>query len=140
MKELVFVACVLCLGVSVACAQQGSNIPLWVRAMNDTAANYYEAVQSFNQYWKNKETPIEEAEILNQKIDRRERREIRQTQRKLKNMSPTERQQFDQMAYQFKRFKNWQKEVKPYVQENGHILTVSERQAIWNQQQREANN
>ena len=43
----------------------------------------------------------------------------------------------EKMAYHIKRFKNWKKEVRPYVQENGHILTQEERTAIWMRQQEE---
>lgn len=139
MFRMLIVTMAMLLFVQAARAQDGkNNTPLWVQAMNDPNTNYYEAVRSFNQYWKDKELPVEEAELLNQEIDRKERREIRRTIRKMKKMSPAERQQFDWLAYQHKRFKNWQREVLPYVQEDGHILTMAERTAIWEEQQRAA--
>lgn len=101
--------------------------------MKDPKANYYEAVKAFNLYWKNKEKPIEEMEILNEDMSKHEKREHKRFEKKLSKMTPTQRQAFDELAYQFKRFKDWQRENAPYVQEDGSILSQEERNKIWEQ-------
>lgn len=121
-------------------AQTQAIEPSWVKMMDDPNTNYYEAVNSFEQYWKGKELPMDEGELLNEYISREEKREHNRAERKLRNMSPAERQQYDYLAYQFKRFNNWSHEVKPFVQEDGHILSQEERNKIFEQQQLEINN
>lgn len=120
-----------------AAKDNGKN-PEWVTMMEDPNVNYYEAVKSFNEFWKGREMPIDEADVLNEEMTGREKREHRRAVRKLKKMSPAERQEFDYLAYQYKRFKNWEHEVFPYVQNDGSILTDEQRRAIWEQQQKEA--
>ncbi len=110
-----------------------SKYPAWIDMMKDPKANYYEAVKAFNLYWKNKEKPIEEMEILNEDMSKHEKREHKRFEKKLSKMTPTQRQTFDELAYQFKRFKDWQRENAPYVQEDGSILSQEERNKIWNQ-------
>ena len=49
-------------------------------------------------------------------------------------MTAAERNEFDRVNYQYKRFMNWMFEVKPYVQANGRILTRQQRLDIRNKQ------
>jgi hypothetical protein len=41
------------------------------------------------------------------------------------------------MKYECKRFDNWKREVKKFVQEDGHILSYDQKLEIWNRQQEE---
>ena len=41
------------------------------------------------------------------------------------------------LSYQAKRFRNWKKEMMPFVQEDGRILSNEERILIWEKQQEE---
>ena len=52
------------------------------------------------------------------------------------NLTQTERAEFDILQYHYKRFKQWKKDVLPFVQEDGRILSNEERMAIWEQQQK----
>jgi hypothetical protein len=122
----------------VSQAQQAT--PSWVKMMEDPNVNYYEAVKSFEQFWKGRDLPMEEEELLNENITREEKREHRREERKLKHMTPSQRQEYDYLSYQYKRFNNWRHEMKQYVQEDGHILSQEERNKMFEQQQQEINN
>ena len=50
-------------------------------------------------------------------------------------MTPAERNEFDNLNYQFKRFKIWMFDVKPFVQPDGRILTRNQRLDIHFRQQ-----
>ncbi len=114
--------------------------PNWVVMMEDPQANYFEAVKAFEKFWDGREEPQEEMEIMNEEITGKEKRAHRREERKLRRMSTSERNRYDYLAYQYKRFKNWQHEVLTYVQENGHILTNEEKLAIYQKQQQEMQN
>ena len=95
----------------------------WINMIDNPKANYYEAVRSFDAYWAVHPKPSEEAEIINEKLSPREAREIRREERKLKKMGPAERQRYDYLAYQYKRFINWKREVFPRVQDDGSLIS-----------------
>lgn len=112
--------------------------PVWIDMMDDSAVNYFQAVKAFNTYWENRVRPegdekMNEAENVNQQ----ERMERRRYERKLRKMSAAERNEFDRVNYQYKRFINWKHEVKPYVQADGRVLTIRERLDIRNKQEAE---
>jgi hypothetical protein len=116
--------------------------PNWVKMMDDENVNYYEAVEAFESYMKSHK--IEEEEVEEElmggdaKAKEKYEKEMKRENKKIR----TEKQrkalvQKELLAYQIKRFKGWMQEVKPFVQENGHILTAEERNAIWLRQQEE---
>ena len=111
--------------------------PFWIIMMDDTTVNYYQAVRAFNSYWEGRIKPEDDADILIEKgkENPKEEKERRRYEKKLAKMSPAERNEFDRLNYEYKRFENWMNEVKPYVQENGSILTQRQRTDIWNRQQ-----
>jgi hypothetical protein len=134
---LLTVCCLFCM--SGAFAQNTVKAaPAWVKMIDDPNTNYYAAIREFESFWKGRELPIEEEEVLNEEMTGREKREHKKEVRKLGKMSPSERQEYDYLVYQYKRFINWKREVFPFVQEDGRILTEQERNAIWEQQQKEA--
>ena len=68
------------------------------------------------------------------------KREIKKEMRKDESVVLTEEQwkkknDDETMKYNVKRFERWMKDVKPFVQEDGRILTDEERQKIWEKQQ-----
>jgi hypothetical protein len=81
-----------------------SSYPYWIAMIKDTNTNYFEAVKAFNTYWKNREKPQTE----NEKFDRAGKEDV-----KSKNLP---------YSFEYRKFKNWQMRVKPYVQNDGHIL------------------
>lgn len=116
--------------------------PVWIKMMDDPNVNYYEAVEAYETYMKAHQLTgeQEEEEMLSADPKKREeyQREMKRENKKIK--TDQQRQALverDQLNYQIKRFKGWMQEVKPFVQENGHILTAEERMVIWQKQQQE---
>jgi hypothetical protein len=89
--------------------------PLWVNMMNDSV-NYFEAVKAFNTYWKYHQIPKEEDEIIGE-------HEKKQKQNEKQNEYENE----SQLAFQYKKFKWWQRQVEPWVQSDGKILPLEQR-------------
>lgn len=121
-------------------AEDYKNKPLWIDMMEDTTANYYEAVKAFDIYWVGRLKPMEEEDIISEIMSKNEEREREKNERKIAKLKPAQRAQFDRMKYETKRFENWKREVFPFVQESGQILTPYERQEIWKKQQIEIEN
>ncbi len=108
--------------------------PVWIAMMSDTLTNYYEANNAFTNYWKVRPLPIEEEDIIGHSEMKKEERNS--WLQKLFISKKERREQESQLyAFQYRKFKNWQREMKPYVQDDGSILTPSQRIAIWQQQQ-----
>ena len=112
--------------------------------MEDPNVNLIEAVKEYESFWATRKKPKKEAEIfdaLNGK-GRETGKTLEELEaERLANLGPKlegkELEQLEYLKYQSKRFEKWVLEVKPWVQEDGHILTYEERQAIWNKQQEE---
>ncbi len=120
--------------------------PVWIKMIDDPAVNYYEALKAYSEYWKYHVKPAgEEEEMAEGEKDSKEReREVRREVRKDKKKVFTEEDRKKQnenvvMKYQVKRFEQWAREMKPFVQEDGRILSDKERMEIWNRQQEEIN-
>jgi len=128
--------------------QDYANNPAWIKMMDDPKTNYYEAVKAYDEYWNHHVKPVEEEEeeMTGTNPDFKEHeREVRKEQKKNKDkvFSPEEikaREEYEQMKYQVKRFEQWKREVLPFVQEDGRILSDEERMEIWKKQQEEINN
>ena len=112
-----------------------SNQPMWIEMMDDSSVNYYEALKAYEQYWQIRIRPQEEEDAINEHGSRKAEREREKFEKKLAKMTPAERTVFDRMKYECKRFDNWKREVKKFVQEDGHILSYDQKLEIWNRQQ-----
>lgn len=108
-------------------------LPDWVYMIDNPSVNYFEAVKSFNDYWKGRVKPVEEMDSDDDA--EQEKKELREY---LGTLSPAERNYWDQLQYHFKRFKQWKKESLTYVQPDGSILNQAQREAIWYKQQEES--
>lgn len=97
--------------------------PKWIRMMDDKNVNFFEAQKDFNAFWKDKEKPTEEKEIFTS-FEKNKQTKVRS------NLGA------DAIKYSFeyKKFLNWQREVAPYVQSDGHILSTEERIKLWEQE------
>lgn len=127
-------------------ARAPMEIPKWVNMMDDPDVNYFEAIRAYDEFWKSTPKPVEEEEMMESGVSqkgkskreiRRERNEREREYDRKKKLSGSELERAEYLKYQSKRFENWAREVKPWVQENGHILNDAERTAIWRQQQEE---
>ena len=133
------------------------NLPAWVQMMSDPNVNYYVAVKTYEDYWKGKPKPNNEEEEMEamarrngsatmtdkekREMEREEREHKREMERESKRKLTTEDlKQLEwkqEMTYQCKRFEDWMRTVKPFVQTDGRILTEEERMQIYNQRQEE---
>ena len=108
--------------------------PVWITMMSDTLANYFVANNAFESYWKVRPIPIEEEDIIGHS-------EMKNGARSnwLQKLFITKKERHEHeselYSFQYKKFKNWQRAMKPYVQDDGSILTPSQRIALWRQQQ-----
>ena len=128
-----FIGLLFCI-VQTQAQPSTSTLPDWVAMIDNPSTNYHEAIKAFDAYWLGKIKPHEEMD-LDEELTLQERGE---RESYFKGLSVAERSRFDLLQYHYKRFKQWKKEVKPYVQEDGRILSQQERIDIWNQQQTES--
>jgi len=107
---------------------QKNNDPAWVRMMEDPNVNFFEIEKEFNDFWKGKELPIEEREILDvQKNSERKRRFF--------SRKPSqEKTDAEKYAFAYKKYQWWRRQVLPYVQPDGRILSQQEQVKIVEQQ------
>jgi hypothetical protein len=125
-------------------APAGMETPRWVYMMEDPNVNFFDAIKEYQAYWKTHTKPVSESELFEKenKRPKEERqaeaeREQERLQKLGKELSGAELEQTEYLKYQSKRFDKWVIEVKPWVQENGHILSYEERRAIWEKEEAE---
>jgi hypothetical protein len=116
--------------------------PLWIEMMNDPKANYFETLKAFRLYWKDRVLPKEpfetegaesfeiEVGLINDKESEKER------EREEKKRAKQNKKGVDYSA-EVRAFKGWMQGVKPWVKDDGTIMTEQERQSIVDKQQRE---
>ena len=116
--------------------------PLWIQMMNDPKANYYETIKAFRIYWKDRVLPKEpfesegsesferEVGLINDKESEKER------EREEKKRAKTQVKGVDYSA-EVRAFKGWMQGVKPWIRDDGTMMTEQERQAIIDKQQNE---
>lgn len=104
--------------------------PLWIQMMNDPAVNYFEAKKAFDLFWKNKPLPTEEDEIMGEQHGSGEKRRsfLKELFKSKKERQEEESQRY---AFDYKKFKHWERLVLPYVQEDGRILSQDEKLKLW---------
>lgn len=115
---------------------QSIKLPSWVAMIDNESTNYFEAIKAFDYYWKGKIKPIEEMDL--KELNEMSAEEKEERSQYFNSMSVEQRHEYDLLQYHYKRFKQWRKNVFPYVQSDGRILTMVERIAIWEQQQAES--
>ncbi len=159
MKQLAYLVLLVICGVAQQSNAQNivydkslfASKPLWIQMMDDPNVNYYEAIDAFNTYFSNHFMPrIEEEEmgkegykndIKSREEHEREREEQEEAEalntgkkhlkKSYEGMNPLE------MAMAVKRFKQWMRTEKSWVQPDGSILSEQEKQAIVDKQQQE---
>jgi hypothetical protein len=99
--------------------------PYWIQMMEDPKCNYFEAINAFDLFWKNRKRPLEEKEVLG-KIAEESITDDKALSRRLKKLPAESRN----LTFQYKKFMYWAEMIKPYVQEDGSILTEEQIQKI----------
>jgi len=104
--------------------------PYWIEMMDDPNVNYFEAVKAYDTYWKNREKPKEEDEIIGKKLHDSESERHRESwiSRLFSGDKEKESQKY---AFECKKFEHWKMKSEPYVQPDGRILSPEERLKIW---------
>ena len=101
-----------------------SSGPVWIQMIDDTLANYFEVEKAYTIYWQHREKPSEdEFEGKRDKDEEVSKKDAAETQWKV------------DMCMAIRNYKIWHMEMLPYVQNDGRILTPTERIAAWQQQQ-----
>ena len=114
--------------------------PLWISMMKDSTANYYDVLLAYDQYWKKRPEPDveEEFERKQNKKEGIEEEEEEENKRTLvgRVFHSEEKEAAESAKYiiEYKRFKSWKKDVLPYVQPDGSILTPGQRLEIYKNQ------
>lgn len=103
-----------------------SKKPYWIDMIKDPNVNYFEAVKAYDTFWKGKEKPAEEDQLIGQE------KEAKSKKKKREEME--EKELYRKYALECKKFEHWKRTVKPYVQADGHILTQEEQLKIWEEQ------
>jgi hypothetical protein len=101
--------------------------PYWIEMMNDSTVNYYDAVNAFDIYWKNRVKPTEDnGEAIdifgNQKSPEEEQKEKSRT---------------SEHVFEYKQFLNWKQTHKNLIKPDGTLLTNEEIMNEWEKQKNE---
>jgi hypothetical protein len=98
--------------------------PYWIAMIQDTASNYFEVEKAFKLYFEHHEMPEEENDVIGEVLPvpkRVTRREMRK------------RAAEDEMRMEVRKYEAWRFQMLPYVQEDGTILSPSQRLELWRQ-------
>ncbi|PSL46340.1 hypothetical protein CLV51_103318 [Chitinophaga niastensis] len=129
---------VLLFGGAPALAQQHNNArqankePDWIKMMDDPNVNFFVIDKSFNDYWKGKELPVEEDEILDVKNNSERKRGFLGLFKRKESAEKKEEGQ--KYAFEYKKYQWWRRQVLPYVQSDGTILNKDQQIQIWQKQ------
>ncbi|WP_212004701.1 hypothetical protein [Chitinophaga sp. HK235] len=138
-KPLVLMMTLLLCGITVSAQRQKSRQqvkePDWVTMMDDPNVNFFVIEKSFNDFWKGKELPVEEDEILDVKRNtERKRRFLGIFRRKESEAERAREEDARKYAFAYKKYQWWRRQVLPYVQPDGSILSSEKQVQIWQQQ------
>lgn len=124
-------------------SKQYKKQPIWIDMMNDPNANYYETIKAFREYWKKRSLPKEpfesekmetfEREVGLLKEGESEKEREREEEKRLKRRKSSELS----YAAEVRAFKGWMQNVKPWLREDGSIITPEEQQKIIEKQNQE---
>jgi hypothetical protein len=107
-----------------------TTLPTWATMIDDPNVNYNEAVATFDSFWKGKTRPLQEEDEFGGVENEEKERENEEHKKKLGKNDPAAL-----YGFEYKRFKNWQREVVNYVQPDGRILSADERIELWKKEQ-----
>ncbi len=129
MKKLLLFFTILC-SVSAAYSQQATvytekdyaRKPVWISMIKDTAANFFEVEKAYKIYFQYHELPEGEHDVIGEHA----KEEKKPSKRERRRM-----QAEDHMRLEVKKYDHWRRQVFPYVQTDGSILTPSQRLQVW---------
>lgn len=129
-KRIIFISCFICIQWALSAQsadKKFKQFPYWIDMMNSPTCNYFEAIKAFTLFWEGREKPIEEKERM-QAAENGEKsyKEDKQLMRRMKRLTP----ESINLTFQYKKFMHWAEMIKPYVLEDGSILTEEQIQQI----------
>ncbi len=113
-----------------------SQHPVWIDMMNDPAANYFETLKAFREFWKDRVLPkepfeTEEMESFEKEVGLEDVTESAEEKRREEKRKTKRKDQSSSLyASEVRAFKGWMQGVKPWVRADGSIVSPAERQAI----------
>lgn len=146
--RILFLSMFLCTICAVAIAQSkqqkvnyGKN-PVWIQMMDDTAANYFETVKAFREYFKDRPLPKEPFEVegeddFEKEVGLEENEGGKKSKRELRREARKRNPKEPDYAAEVRAFRGWFYRIKPWVREDGSIIGPKEQQAIIDRQQAE---
>lgn len=121
--------------------------PIWIEMMNDPNANYYQTIEAFRVFWKdrvmpeepfeNKEMDIFEREVGLESAEGDEKEREREHEREERRRERKGTEETMRYASDVRAFKGWIHSVKPWVREDGSIVSQAEQQKIIDAQSQE---
>ena len=100
-----------------------SKDPVWIKMMDDTAANYFEVVKAYDTFWKDRVKPETEEELIGEHYSASDKKASRRVEK--------QKEESEKYSFACKKYEHWLIITKPFVQEDGHILTPHERIVQW---------
>ena len=112
--------------------------PVWIEMMNDPEANYFETLKAFREFWRGYKLPGEPEELerndsFEKEVGLEDQEEDKDKEREKKRVRKSK--EAGDYSFEVKQFKGWFRDVQPWVQQDGHILSQEERQKLIDSQQ-----
>ena len=113
--------------------------PVWIEMITDEHVNYFEALKAFELYFTAHKFPVMEEEEMarNEKLKERIlKSEAKYKKKKRKeiiepNESEKEKHEEVKLAFEVKRFEHWEMQTRPFVKEDGTIMSAEEQMKVW---------
>jgi hypothetical protein len=105
--------------------------PYWKDMINDPATNFFEAKKAFDLFWKGKEMPIEEEDVMGEKEEKLKNNLANRLFRAKELKEQQAQQALEALAFDVKRYRHWLIETEPYIHDDGSIMSTEERLEIW---------
>ncbi|MBO9703334.1 MAG: hypothetical protein J7604_24180 [Sporocytophaga sp.] len=109
--------------------------PVWVDMLKDQShLNYYETVTAFETFWEERPKP-KEKELEKGKKGKKEKK--RSLPKRLLKSDKKLKRESNRLVVEWKSFESWRREVQPFVQPDGTILSEERMLQIINSQVQE---
>ena len=113
--------------------------PVWMEMIKDEHTNYFEALKAFELYFTAHRFPVMEEEEMgkNEKLKQRIEKSEAKFKRKKRSVkedpsaAQKEKHEEAKLAFEVKKFNHWEMQARPYVKDDGSIMSAEERMKIW---------
>lgn len=113
--------------------------PVWIAMINDEHVNYFEALKAFELYFTAHKFPLMEEEEMGKNEKLKERILKSETKYKKKkrkqviepNALEKEKHVQTKLAFEVKRFNHWEMQTRPFVKEDGTVMSAEEQMKVW---------